>query len=139
MFNQFLLVIYNILIQEGWERSSWIERDLELRGQFILSIDDIRNERSIFEKIFSEEYIQEFERIYLRLLDEICGRTYEQCHEQIEALKFISLMVDRGRYKHRVNVGAMLETFSTDFERLDVPEECVRLYKNILDAKARGA
>jgi len=53
MFNQFLLVIYNILIQEGWERSSWIERDLELRGQFILSIDDIRNERSIFEKIFS--------------------------------------------------------------------------------------
>jgi len=130
MFNQYLIVVYCLLLKRGENRVPWIERFLKFDNAYQTSIDDARNEPNIFEQIFSTESVVEFEHIYKLLLREIDGVPYSKCGDQFEAFKFIQLVSSKAIYQYRINIGSLLEKFVIEFDRLDVNDDCNRLYES---------
>ena len=129
MFNQILLLIYLLFLHEGGRKINWMEQYLGCDGRATLSSDDLMNELSTYEAIFSEEHRLKLEQLYLGLLNEMNGIPYPLCGDILEALEFVQVISATALWKYHQNVGAVIEEFVRDFDRLDVPDERVRLYE----------
>ena len=129
MFNQILLLVYRLFLREGKRKIDWMERYLGYDGRAALSSDDMKNESSAYDEIFSEEHRPKLEQLYLGLLNEMNGVPYQQCGDMLEALTFIQEISATALWKYSRNVGVVIEEFVRDFDRLDVPDERVRLYE----------
>jgi hypothetical protein len=129
MFNQVLLLVYRLFLHGGGRKIDWMEQYLGYDGRGALSSDDMKNEPSAYEAIFSEENRPKLEQLYLELLHEMSGISYGQCENVLEALAFLQEASATALWKYHQNVGMMIEEFVRDFDRLDVPSERVRLYE----------
>ena len=129
MFNQILLLIYRLFLHGGGRKIDWMEQYLGYDGRVALSSDDLMNEPSMYEAIFSEEHRPKVEQLYLGLLNEMDRTPYQQCGNMLEALAFIQGISATALWKYRKNVGSVIEEFVRDFDRLDVSDERVRLYE----------
>lgn len=130
MFNQILLLIYRLFIGDGGRRVNWIEKRFGFDTGIALSSDDRRNEPGTYEVFFSPEHQAKLEQLYLELLNEMNGVPYQQCGDVLDALAFIQEISAAALWKYRQRVGVTIEEFVRDFDRLDIPEERVRLYKS---------
>jgi hypothetical protein len=129
MFNQILLLVYRLFLHKGGQKIDWMEQYLGYDGKAVLSSDDLMNEPSAYEAIFSEENRPKLERLYLKLLHEMSGISYGQCGDVLEALIFLQEASATALWRYHQNVGVAIEEFVRDFDRLDVPSERVRLYE----------
>ncbi|MBB3214888.1 hypothetical protein FHW67_004212 [Herbaspirillum sp. Sphag1AN] len=131
MFNQILLLIYRLFLSEGRRRVNWIEKRFGFDASIALSCDDKRNEPGTYETLFSQEHQEKLKQLYLELLNEMNGVTYQQCGDVLDALEFIQEISAAGLWKYRQRVDVIIEEFVRDFDRLDVPEERIRLYESV--------
>ncbi|MFC3653317.1 hypothetical protein ACFONN_17280 [Dyella humi] len=138
MFNQILLLIYRLFLHRGGRKINWMEQYLGYDGRAALSSDDIENESSAYETIFSEEHRPKLERLYLDLLNEMDGVPYPQCGDVLEALTFIQEISATALWKYHQSVGTVIEEFVRDFDRLDVPDERARLYEKAQNTGGKG-
>lgn len=129
MFNQILLLIYRLFLHGGGRKTNWMEQYLSYDDRNVLSSGDMKNEPSMYKAVFSEENRPKLEKLYLKLLNEMNGAPYQQCRDVLDALAFIQEVSATALWKYHQNVGAVVEEFVRDFDRLDVPEERVRLYE----------
>ena len=129
MFNQNLLFIYRLFLHGGGRKINWMEQYLGYDGRAALSFDDMKNEPRAYEAVFSEEHRPKLEQLYMKLQNEMKGTPYQQCADVLETLAFIQEISATALWKYHQNVGAVIEEFVRDFDRLDVPEERVGLYE----------
>jgi hypothetical protein len=129
MFNEILLRVYRLFLDKSGHKINWIEQYLGFDDGVALSLDDKRNEQSVYASLFSEEGRLELEQLYLTLISEMKGVPYEHCSGILEALMFLQEISAVALWKYHQNVGEKMELFVRDFDRLDVPSERVRLYK----------
>ena len=130
MFNQVFMLIYRLFLDKGGQRVSWIESHFDFDAGISLSSDDKRNESATYEALFLQGHQAKIEQLYLELLSEMDGVSYQQCGDILDALAFIQEISAIALWKYRQRVGVMIEEFVRDFDRLDVPEERFRLYKS---------
>lgn len=123
-----LLLIYKLLLDQGGDRAPAIERYLEFDISQPASEDDKINEQIIYSTLFNEN-LPRIERIFINLLEDMRGTPFEQCDTTIDGLALLQSIISTALWKYHQNVGETLEHFARDFDRLDVPEERVRLYK----------
>jgi hypothetical protein len=129
MFNQSLLLVYRLFLHGGGRKIDWMEQYLGYDSKAVLSSDDLMNEPSAYETIFSEENRPKLEQLYLTFLHEMSGISYGQCGDVLEALTFFQEVSAAALWRYHQNVGMMIEEFVRNFDRLDVPSERVRLYE----------
>lgn len=129
MFNESLLLIYSLFLHRGGQKINWIEQYIGYDNRTERSSDDMKNEQSAYEVVFSEKNRPILEQLYMKLQNEMNGVTYQQCGDVLEALAFIQEMSATALWKYHQKVGVIIEDFVRDFDRLDVPEERIRLYQ----------
>ena len=129
MFNQIFLLVYRLFLNGGGRKINWMEQYLSYDDSVVLSSDDVKNEPNTFEAIFSEEHRPKLEQLYLELLNEMNGIPYQQCGDMLDALTFIQEISAIALWKYHQNIGPVVEEFVRNFDRLDVPDERVRLYE----------
>lgn len=138
MFNQSLLLAYRLFLHRGGRKIHWMEQYLGYEGGAELSPGDIENEPSAYEAIFLEEHQPKLERLYLSLLNEMNGVPYSRCGDVLEALAFLQEISAIALWKYHQSVGVVIEEFVRDFDRLDVPDERVRLYEKAQNEQSKG-
>ena len=131
MFSQILLLVYRLFLDGGRRKINWIEQRLGFDGNIALSLDDKRNEPSAYESIFSQEHRPNVEQLYRELLGEMKGVPYQQCDDILDALVFLQEISAIALWKYHQSLGAAMEAFVRDFDRLDVPDERIRLYESV--------
>jgi hypothetical protein len=124
-----LLAVYRIFFDRYRTRIAFIERWMSFQGELKpLLEDEQRNERQIYTDLFSGECRSCIEELYRTAMQEMRGQPYSVSGDVLEALAFLQEVVATGMWKHRCNVGEMLESFAREFDRLDVSEERKRLH-----------
>lgn len=131
MFDQLLLVIYNIFRHRGGGRISWVESYFGGKRMNSPNIDDFRNELDIYSAFFAGENRLRLEEIYRELLGGMKSVPYEQCENNLEALDFIQEISATALWKYQIIVGELIEEFVRDFDRLDIQSERLRLYEKV--------
>ena len=129
MFDQMFFLIYRLFLDRGGKRVSWVIRNFGADDGAELYADIVGSEADAYSVVFSHEGRSRLEGIYFSLLDGMNGLTYQQCDDALEALSFIQEISAAALWKYRLDVGAEIEFFVREFDRLDVPEERVRLYR----------
>ncbi len=129
MFEEVLMTVYRLFLSKGG-RVQWIDQKMDMDCEISLSLDDVRNEHDVYVPLFSEANRSKVECIYLALLNEMNGASFEQCGEALKALAFLQEVASVALWKYSLNVGGKIEEFIRQFDRLDVPSECIRLYES---------
>ncbi|MCT7329676.1 hypothetical protein [Ralstonia mojiangensis] len=125
-----LHTIYSIYLLNGGSIAENIETEiLQNPKDFIASVDDIRNEREIYNDLFQTPCISLIESIFHLNFNSMSSKPYEQCKSFIDALAFIQDIAASAMWKFDLSIPGDLEAFVRDFDRLDVPEERYRLYQ----------
>ena len=130
MFNKLLLLVYKLFLDEGGQRLNWMEQHFCSDVEIALSSDERMNKPETYASLFSQSNQIKLEELYVELLDEINGMPFQQCGEILDMLTFIQEVSATALWKYHQRVGAVIENFVRDFDRLDVLDERVRLYKN---------
>lgn len=138
MFEQMLLLVYRLFLDGGGRKIERIEQYIGYDAKATVSSDDMKNEPRAYETIFSAEHRPKLERLYLELLNEMKGVPYQQCENVLEALSFIQEVSATALWMYHQGVGTEIEEFARDFDRLDVPDERVRLYKDAQNVSRKG-
>ncbi|MFC4820071.1 hypothetical protein [Dokdonella ginsengisoli] len=131
MINELMEKIYSLFLLDGEDRVPWIEEYLGGVDRPNISSDDRRNELNIYKGIFSNKNRSDFESIYLGLRRLIKGKSYDSSHDFLAAMRFLQQVVSVALWKYGLEVGATMEDFAREFDRLDVPEERIRLYESL--------
>ena len=131
MWNDILFIIYLLFVKKGVPKIVWIERNFKFIGSNCTSLDDEKNESTLYGKLFNEEGRRKFEALYQRLLNEMRQASYEECSEVFEALMFFQQVAATALWKYHCNIGQEVELFARDFDRLDIPSERRRLYEKV--------
>ncbi len=130
MCENLLCTIYELFVVREGRRVAFIEQYFSgLSEQFQVADDDIKNERDIYIRFFSTDSIQFLEKIYEDAMKEMNGLPYEKCNEILAGLIFIQEIVARALWKFNCEITHVLADFTREFDRLDVSDECWRLYK----------
>jgi len=126
-----LSIIYRLSIHKGAHQISWMNRYFENDSINNISLDDERNESSLYYRLFSKECHSKIESLYLKLLSEMKQVSYEEANEIIEALMFLQEVAATALWKYNCNIGEKMEFFVRNFDRLDVAGEKYRLYEKV--------
>lgn len=124
-----LAILYRAFLVRPRKRVAFIED--WLRGCDVQSkptLDEQRNAPDAFRALFCDECLSELESLYRAAILNIRGRAFESCSDGMKALEFLQDIVATALWRHRCAVGATLEDFARDFDRLDVPDEMRRLH-----------
>lgn len=130
MFDKVLLLAYRLFLGEGCKRVNWMEQRFGFDMETALSSDDRRNEPETYAALFSQDNQKKLEELYVELLDEMNNLPYQQSEDILDMLAFIQEISATALWKYHQSVGTLIEKFVRDFDRLDVPDERVRLYKS---------
>lgn len=130
MFNKILLLSYRLFLGEGGRRVNWMEQRFGFDVEIALSSDDRRNEPETYAALFSQNNKINIEELYVELLDEMNGIPYHKCGDILDMLTFIQEISATALWRYHQGVGTVIEKFVRDFDRLDVPDERVRLYRS---------
>ena len=132
-----LSIIYRLSIHKGAHQISWMNRYFGNDSINNISLDDERNESSLYYRLFSKECHSKIESLYLKLLSEMKEVSYEESNEIIEALMFLQKVAATALWKYNCNIGEKMEFFVRNFDRLDVAGEKDRLYKKVQEESLR--
>ena len=120
--------IYWAYVGRGFDRDSHLEAWLEIGDAELapsqLPGDDMQDYQDLFSDASREPLVRELQRRRF-LLD---GKRFEDCEQEIAALRFLAFIGARGMWHHRLDIGGELEKFTRAFERLDVVDEQRRLH-----------
>jgi hypothetical protein len=131
-----LSLLYSRFLQRGGKRIAAIERLLEGGAPEPDGMDSNDDEASIYAALFSDTCRRKFEQLHLTLMDELRKTASHSYGDVIEGLSFTQEIAATGLWKYHEHIGARLESFVRDFDRLDVPEERVRLYESAQESLA---
>lgn len=130
MFKHNLLLVYRRCIAEGGPKSDWIAQYLEFDGSNTsLSHDDSLNEPRVYDALFSEEGKHDMAQLFLDLLQKMNGIPYEHCTDVLDALAVFQYVAALALWKYHKDVGKPIESFTREFDRIDVQNERIRLYE----------
>jgi hypothetical protein len=87
-------------------------------------------EADVYKLIFSTAHRLKIERLYKALMNSMRTVAYENCEDTIKALSFIQEMAATAIWKYDCRIGKLLERFITEFDRLDLGSEQLRLYRD---------
>lgn len=127
MCNRYLQTLYRAFVERTHVQSEFIEHWMQLR-RINRSVDEERNEQSIYTDLFSDQCRSEIEDCYLEALAQIRGHTFAESEDVLNALLFLQEVIAAAMWKHRCEVGSTLETFARRFDRLETPIERRRLH-----------
>lgn len=131
MCDHILSIIYRLSINKGGHQISWMDQYFGNDSINNISLDDERNEPSLYARLFSKECHPKIESLYLKLLSEMKETSYEEANAIIEALMFLQEVAATGLWKYNCNIGEKMESFVRNFDRLDVAGEKHRLYEKV--------
>lgn len=92
------------------------------------TIDEQRNEHTVYTALFSDECRAEIEDCFREAMRRMRGKSFSESEDDLNALAFLQHVVAAAMWKHRCDTGDMLETFAREFDRLDVELERMRLH-----------
>lgn len=135
MNTELLAIVYKMSIERGGEKSLWLENRIgECLNRKILD-DDVRNERELYENLFSFAHKCYFESLYFDLLISMKELPFDSCGDRINAAMALQEIVATALWKYNLDVGDNLEAFAREYDRLDLSSEKLRFYeqaKNIM-------
>ena len=110
-------------------RVSFVEKWLAIRdADLTLSIDETRNEPSVYRELFANECRAELEEFYRDAMSNLRGSTLVEGRDGLNALAFLQEVVARAMWKYGCTAGPLLESFARKYDRLDTLEEKRRLH-----------
>lgn len=130
--NDILCMLYSFYCSGGWPRVDLFESisnctpDVER-----LTADDHMNWREISAKFHSDECATFFCEIYNESRLIMSQTEYRYCDKVFDCIEFILNMAANAS-SHGLTVSDRLETDWREYDRLDVPEERLRYYNNVL-------
>ena len=130
MFAQLLLPVYRLFFNEKKLKIHWIDNRYGFEESLAMSSDDVKNVQNAYEDFFSEKNRAHVDRLYLELIEGMKGLPYESCGDVLEALVFLQEISATALWKYDQKLSAKIEAFVKDFDRLDLPDERVRLYRS---------
>lgn len=125
----YLSAIYRAYRTRTGARIAFIEE--RLAGQDLATeptVDEQRNEPTVYTALFSDECRPEVEDFFREALRRMHGKSFSRSEDDLNALAFLQHVVAAAMWKHHCAAGDMLETFARDFDRLDVESERMRLH-----------
>ena len=128
-----LSIIYRLSINKGSHQVSWMNKYFgnDNINNISISLDDERDEPSLYVELISKDCRSKIESLYLKLLSEMKEAPYEEANGIIEALMFLQEVAARALWKYNCNIGKKMEYFVRNFDRLDVVGEKHRLYEKV--------
>lgn len=126
---QYVSVLYRAFVARTGTRVSFVEGWLEIRDADLnLSVDETRNEPSVFRELFSGECRAELEEFYRDAMLSLRGSTLIGCRDGLNALAFLQEVVAKAMWKYGCTAGPLLESFARKYDRLDTLEEKRKLH-----------
>ncbi len=131
-----LSLLYSRFLQRGGKKSAAIERHVGNGASRPDAVNNNGDEASIYAALFADTCRSKVEQLHLTLMDELRETSGHPYGDVIDGLSFIQEIAATGLWKYHEHIGARLESFVRDFDRLDVPEERVRLYESAQESLA---
>ena len=129
MCRKSLLILYKSFISRNGIRVPLIEQWVSFENEDErVYCDEKRNEPETYSILFSDECRASVENLFLKVMWELRGQPYERCKSILEALAFLQEIVATALWKYNCSVGATLEMFAREFDRLDLQVERERLH-----------
>ena len=126
---QHVSALYRAFVARTGTRISFAEGWLKIRDADLdLSIDDTRNEPSVYRELFSDECRAELEEFYSDAMSSLRGSTLVGGRDGLNALAFLQEVVGRAMWKYGCTAGPLLESFARKYDRLDTLGEKRRLH-----------
>ncbi len=136
---EILAAIYRAQAVRGSARVFSLEEDLGFEGDVAPSEDDLRNERTNFERLFSGECNSYVDNLYREAMNRLWGKPYDEAENELRVLAYLQNLVAAALWKHGLVPSETLEGFARQFDRLDVDSERRRLYEIAVKEYGPGA
>jgi hypothetical protein len=124
--------IYDLWVDRSRERIPIIEKYLGIVEAQTVSADDRRNEPQFYRDVARENGLL-LENCLEWLLDKLKAVPYEQAADIFAGVEFLQWIIADVLWRYGSNVSEKLERFTRDFDRLDVPDERLRLFRSIAE------
>lgn len=131
MCDTYFLSIYRLRVAAGLARIALLEDRFRDALTSLKIEDDVANLPFLYEKLFSHECSIFLLKKYKDICDEMASLRFCECDKHFEFLMFIQEVLATALWKFGLSVGGDLEQFARDFDRLDVQEERLRLFKSV--------
>jgi hypothetical protein len=122
--------IYDLWVDRSRERIPIIEKYLGMVEAQPVSADDRRNEPQFYRDVARDKGLL-LENCLEWLLDRLKTVPYEQAVDIFAGVEFLQWIIADVLWRYGSNVSEKLECFTRDFDRLDVPDERLRLFRSI--------
>lgn len=119
---------YQLFLKQGGQRAALLESIFQIDATKQSSLDDSRNEASVFSALTSEENLRQLSSLHSSLMDRLASKTLDQSNEEIDALACLQEILSVALWKHNRYIGFSLESFVREFDRLDMASERARLH-----------
>lgn len=127
---QYVSALYRAFVARTGTRISFVERWLKiLDADLNVSVDESRNEPSVYRELFSDQCRAELEEFYRDAMLSLRGSTLVGCRDGLNALAFLQEVVATAMWKYSCTAGPLLESFARMYDRLDTLEEKRRLHR----------
>ena len=137
MCTEALAIIYRVDVARGSARVPVLEEILGFEAGPAPSEDDLRNQKSYFERLFSGECREFVDGLYRDAMSRMSGERYDEAEDELRVLVYLQHLVAVALWKHDLEPSEALERFTRQFDRLDVESERRRLYDLAVNARAR--
>jgi hypothetical protein len=125
--------IYFLYINKGKPKINVIEEIEKININFLITEDDKKNEKYLYEKVFFSEEENVILHIFMHIKDKIKKISYVEATDLLKALEFVQEITATAMWKYGINVSEELSQFTREFDRIDIEFEKIRFYNKILN------
>lgn len=119
---------YERVVARRGERSEFIEGFISCaRGG--IGVDPGSGGRASFAELFSLECRSLLEQIYNEALERMRRQSFGASAQTLVGLDHLQELIAVALWRHGLEVGELLDTFAREYDRLDVEEVRLRLYR----------
>jgi hypothetical protein len=120
--------VYDLSVSRSGMRVPVIERYLGILNPSDVTTDDQRNEPAFYLELAQDDG-QILEDCLSVLLGSLRERPYEETTDTMGGIIFLQAVVSDVLWRYGMRVAARLESFAREYDRLDVPDVRLNLYK----------
>ena len=122
-------MIYFLFAHQNGRRLSILESHINYIDEGLSCSEDfLRNERAMYEELFSLRCKGYVVGLLEKLMIEMKGLRFDESEKVLDGLEFVQNVGAKALWKFNCNLDAELKSFVREFDRLDAVEERVRLY-----------
>lgn len=129
--------LYSLSVSKHRKRVPIIEHYLGIIEPADVSEDDRRNEPAFYSDL-AHDRGHLLSQCLGSLVAALRAVAYEESAQVFTGLEFLQSILANMLWRYGLDVAEHLETFTRDFDRLDVPDERLRLYQMAQDREILG-